>query len=178
MNTTDIVCLSLLFPLLFLRYVITDHIKLLYTAITLFLLGSAKLVLFYTYERSLVRKNIDTDVEYIVKHTFEDIDDITTLQFSGASNTSKSFEEDVDEKHTNNNILRNSLLASLIPLFVFFVLAYKYDNSFKENFTRSFISVAILFCVDVFFCYAIVEQYRGEGYEEIRHEIIDKFLNK
>lgn len=177
MNTTDIVCMTLLAPLLFVRYIYYGHIKLLHSMSTLFLFLSLYFLFFYTYESYLAGKTTEDEVKNISDYTLADINDVTTIQFNGTE-LRKSFPNDTQESKHNENMLRDGLLISLIPLFSLLFITYRYDPDFLSNITRNFIGVFIIFAIEFYFSYSIIQEYRGEGYEGIRHTIIDKFLNK
>lgn len=177
MNTTDIVCLTLLVPLLFVRYIYYGHIKLLHSMNTLLLFLSFYFLFFYTYESYLAGKTTEDEVKDISDYTLSDINDVTTIQFNGTE-LRKSFPKDEEESKHNRKMLRNGLLITLIPLYFLLIVTYRYDPDFLNNIVRNLIGVMIIFAIEFYFSYSIIQEYRGEGYEGIRHEIVDRFLNK
>ena len=169
--------MTILVPLLFVRYRYYGHIKFLHSVTTLLLFLSLYFLFFYTYESYLSRKIAEDEVKDVSDFTLTDINDVTTIQFNGTQ-LRKTFPKDDEESKNNRKILRNGLLITLIPLSSLLALIYRYDENFLNNLARNLFGVIIIFAIEFYFSYSIIQEYRGEGYEGIRHSIVDKFLNK
>jgi glucan phosphoethanolaminetransferase (alkaline phosphatase superfamily) len=176
MNEEILICYLLICSFLVLRVKYYGFIQFAHILLSIFLLISMGSVIFLVYDTWLSEKLSKDEIESVFDKTYKDIDNITTV-VKNTTVTEPSFPQDKKDDKENKKLVRNSLLIGLIPLVCILYVLRRYDPNFYVNVYKNLFSITILYIVELYFSWAITSDFKGEGLEKIRHEIISKLRN-
>lgn len=177
MKEGDIICFSLIPFFLLIKYYLYDMVSVLHMTLTICFLILFGSLIFFVFNTWLDKKLSEEQIDKITKETFKDISNVTSM-YRINNIPDKNFEVDEENRKRNKRLLRDALLAGFIPGFVIIMILYKYDEHFITNIFNNIISIVILYLLELYFSYSIISSFNGDDLQNIRHEIVEKFLHR
>ncbi len=178
MNEENLICYITICFFLIIRLKYFGAIQFFQSILSVFILISLGTVIFLVYDVWLSEKLTNQEVENLVDKTYKDINNITTLKKDpNVTLPEPSFPDDKKESDNNKKLIRNSLLVGLINTFVVLCVLYYIDKRFYHNLYKNIVSILILYTVELYFSWAIISDFKGEGLENVRHELVKKFID-
>lgn len=176
MNEEILICYLLICFFLVLRLKYYGLVQFFHILLSIFLLISVGSIIFLVYDTWVSEKLSKDQIKKILNITYKDINDITTL-VKNKTVKEPSFPQDDKGEKENKKLIRNSLMIGLIPTCAIIYVLYKIDSKFYANVYKNLFSIVILYIVELYFSWAIISDFKGEGLDKIRHEIIEKMKN-
>lgn len=177
MNEDFLICYIVIFSFLIIRLKYYGILQCLQTIFSIFILITVGTLIFLVYDTWLTNYISEESIKDVINETYTDINNITNL-FKTKNVKEPEFPQDEKDKKENNNLIRNSLLVGFIPLFFIVGVLYHVDKDFYDNTYKNLLSIGIIYIIELYFSWAIISDFKGEGLEDIRHEIISKLKNK
>ena len=160
---------------IFIRTIYFDFISTIHLLLSSSVLIALGTIIFLFYDTWLEDKISEKDLKRIINNTYKDIDNITKIT-KDKDLKEPEFKEDAKDDERNKKLVRDSFIIGFGSLGVFVLLLYMVDKNFYYNFYRTLLSIIIIYIVEIYFSRLIFTDFRGEGYENIRHDIINKIL--
>ena len=177
MNEELLICYLLVTCFLLLKlkfYGVTSFFQVL---LSVFILITLATPVYLVYDNWLNAKISNREIQNLFDMTYTDINNLTTLH-KIKNDPRNSFPNDKIDEDRNKKILRDSLLLGLIPMFTLIVVLYYKDHNFYGNLYKSLLSIFIVYFVELYFSWAITSDFKGEGLESLRHDIVKSFEDK
>lgn len=176
MNQEILICYLVITFSLMLRMKLDGFVPFLHTLLSCFTLITFGPLIFLVYDVWLTKKLTNEQVKNTVDRTFEDINNLTTLHKQSDIDKPK-FPEDSNEDKRNKNLIRDSLLTGIVGGLVVIGVLYKLDKHFYNSLYSTLISIVVIYVIELYFSWAIISDFEGDGLDEIRHVIVSGFQN-
>lgn len=175
MKQDIIICINVILVTLITKLVLFGPLHFLQILFSVSILLSLGTVIYLVYD-TWVSKSLSKDqIKGILDRTYEDINALTAV-IKDKNVKDPEFKSDEKDEKRNKELFLISLLSGIVPFAIFLYLLYKFDKNFYTNIRTNIISISIIYVVELYFSWAIVSDFKGEGLEKVRHEIIHKFL--
>lgn len=161
---------------IFIRTIYFDFISTLHLVLSSSVLIALGTLIFLFYDTWLEDKISEKDLQRIINNTYKDIEGITQIT-KDKDVKEPEFKEDIKNDKHNKKLVRDSFIIGFGGFGVFVFLLYLVDKNFYYNFYRNLLSIIIIYIVEIYFSRLIFTDFRGEGYENIRHDIISRIIN-
>ena len=130
-----------------------------------------------TYSDYISKKLQKDNVQDTISQVFSDVNILTKITDDGVKRTD-SFEKDKENDERNKEILRNTLLISLVPIFPLLYILHKEDKKFWRNLKLNFIVIFTLFVTQVYFNIVLLSEYRDRRTLMFKRDNIETIYNK
>jgi len=174
MNEELLICYLLISGFLVIRLKFYGMVPFFQTLLSVFILISLGTVMYLVYDIWLGKKISDSQIQNLFDRTYEDINNLTTLH-KIKDVSEPPFPNDTKDDERNKKLIRDSLLVGLLPAFGILIVLYKLDENFRASAYKALLSIFILYTVELYFSWAITSDFKGEGLEILRHDIVKSF---
>ena len=176
MNEELLICYSLISGFLLIRLKFYGLVPFFQTLLSSFILIGLGTVIYLIYDVWLNKQISNDQIQNLLDRTFEDINNLTSLHKKPNPDLKEPpFPDDSKADEKNKKLIRDSLLIGLTPLVGILAVLYKIDKNFRNAAYKALFSIFILYAVELYFSWAITTDFKGEGLEELRHDIVQTF---
>tara|TARA_R110001599_G_scaffold351059_1_gene582108 strand:- start:763 stop:1314 length:552 start_codon:yes stop_codon:yes gene_type:complete len=177
MNEELLICYLIISGCLLIRLKSYGVVPFFQTLLSNFVLIGFGTLIYLVYDVWLSKKISNDQIQNLLNRTYEDINNVTSLH-KVKDVDEYSFPDDAKADERNKNLVRDSLLVGILPTFGILLVLYKLDKNFRVATYKALLSIMILYSVELYFSWAITTDFKGEGLDVLRNDIVKSFEDK